>query len=233
VIVACVILAASQSPRSTAATPNGEPVSPTTRLVTLQVRTVHTTTFPSSATALNAGFRHPNLALTATPSVFFDAPVVQNDHQTGRSLTAVTAPPVTGLTAAPASAAIPAPVAAPTHAAAAAPAVQAAPTPSPVTAVLSTASGLPLRGQATLWGCVAALAYLTAYAAPGFDLECPADAQGHQATTTCISEHARCDSGRFIEIADPCPAAYMNEASNSWLVLGLSDAPIDPYGYCH
>ena len=83
-----------------------------------------------------------------------------------------------------------------------------------------------------MWGCAAALAYLTAYAAPGFDLECPANAQGHEATTTCISEHALCDMGRYIEIADPCPAAYMNEASNSWVLLGLSDAPIDPYGYC-
>jgi hypothetical protein len=33
-------------------------------------------------------------------------------------------------------------------------------------------------------------------------------------------------------IADPCPAAYMNEASNSWDLVGASDAPLDPYGYC-
>jgi hypothetical protein len=37
---------------------------------------------------------------------------------------------------------------------------------------------------------------------------------------------------RIIVIADPCPAAYMNEASNSWAMMGASDAPIDPYGSC-
>jgi hypothetical protein len=25
----------------------------------------------------------------------------------------------------------------------------------------------------------------------------------------------------------------MNEASNSWVILGDSNAVIDPYGYCH
>jgi hypothetical protein len=33
-------------------------------------------------------------------------------------------------------------------------------------------------------------------------------------------------------IADPCPNAYMNEASNSWALMGGSDAPLDPYGSC-
>jgi hypothetical protein len=37
---------------------------------------------------------------------------------------------------------------------------------------------------------------------------------------------------RIIVIADPCPNAYMNEASNSWVMTGASDAPIDPYGAC-
>jgi hypothetical protein len=36
----------------------------------------------------------------------------------------------------------------------------------------------------------------------------------------------------FIWIADPCPAAYMNEASNSWGIVGQSSAGIGPYGYC-
>lgn len=234
-IVACVLLAASQTSRSTATTPNAEAGPPTARLVALQVRTVHTTTFPTSATVLDADFRHPDLAVTATPSVFFNAPA----DQSRRSVTTEPAPPATvpPATVPPATVLATAPTAAPAPAASPVPAtvsaVQSTPTPNPVTTVLSVVNALPLRGQATLWGCVAALAYLTAYAAPGFDLECPANAQGHQATTTCISEHARCDSGRYIEIADPCPAAYMNEASNSWLVLGLSDAPIDPYGYCH
>ena len=48
----------------------------------------------------------------------------------------------------------------------------------------------------------------------------------------CASLHAPCDEQRVITIADPCPAAYMNEAANSWVLLGLSDDPIDPYGAC-
>ena len=35
-----------------------------------------------------------------------------------------------------------------------------------------------------------------------------------------------------IAIADACPQAYMNEASNSYVVTGTSDAAIDPYGSC-
>jgi hypothetical protein len=37
---------------------------------------------------------------------------------------------------------------------------------------------------------------------------------------------------RVIRIAEPCAAAYMNESSNSWVLLGITDAPIDPYGAC-
>jgi hypothetical protein len=29
-----------------------------------------------------------------------------------------------------------------------------------------------------------------------------------------------------------CPASWMNEASNSWVVLHLANLPIDPYGSC-
>jgi hypothetical protein len=80
--------------------------------------------------------------------------------------------------------------------------------------------------------CAAALAYLAAHAAPGFVSTCPHDAGGHQATTVCI-RIATCVPGTGqIWIADPCPAAYMNEASNSWVLMGESDAPWDPYGYC-
>jgi hypothetical protein len=93
-------------------------------------------------------------------------------------------------------------------------------------------TGLPVAGEATVSGCAAALAYLAAYAAPGFVFQCPAYAAGHQAATTCVTATSPCDAERFIEIADPCPAAYMNEASNSWMLLGVSDVPIDPYGYC-
>jgi hypothetical protein len=83
----------------------------------------------------------------------------------------------------------------------------------------------------TACGCAAALAFLATYSAPGFVFQCPGDALGHQAMT-CISEPGVCDNENLIAIADPCPAAYMNEASNSWVLTGASDAPIDPYGAC-
>ncbi len=82
------------------------------------------------------------------------------------------------------------------------------------------------------WGCQAALAYLAAHAAPGFSFACPGYAFGRQAMT-CMNDPPYCAAGEdVIVIADPCPAAYMNEASNSRVFSGLSDAPIDPYGYC-
>jgi hypothetical protein len=81
-------------------------------------------------------------------------------------------------------------------------------------------------------GCQAALAYLQSHAAPGFVAMCPHDAEGHQAETICDNA-PRCQPGTmFIYIADPCPAAYMNEASNSYVLIGQSNAPWDPFGYC-
>jgi hypothetical protein len=82
------------------------------------------------------------------------------------------------------------------------------------------------------YGCGPALAYLQAHAAPGFAFECPGFAQGHQAMT-CDNVAGVCPGAEVIVISTPCPAAYMNEASNSWVVLGESDAALDPYGYCH
>jgi hypothetical protein len=82
------------------------------------------------------------------------------------------------------------------------------------------------------WGCQAALAYLSDHAAPGFVASCPHYAGGHQATTMCVGP-PRCVPGtEYIWIADPCPAAYMNEASNSYVLTGQSTASWDPYGYC-
>jgi hypothetical protein len=236
-VVACVLLVASQSSRPTTATSSRQVAPPTAQLATLQSRTVHTPAFPATDSVVKVIFGHADFIVTSTPSPFFTAPSPQSsvpspplwlgDRQSGRSTTEAT-PPATVVAAAPATVT---PVASAVPAATAAPSAPVA-APSPVATTVSTAIGLPSRGEATVWGCTAALAYLTAYAAPGFDLECPAYAQGHEATTTCISEHSLCDLGRFIEIADPCPAAYMNEASNSWVLLGLSDASIDPYGSC-
>jgi len=88
-------------------------------------------------------------------------------------------------------------------------------------------ANLPPRG----YGCSAALSYLSGHAAPGFHFECPGDAEGHQAMT-CVNVAGICPGSRLIVINVPCAAAYMNEASNSWVLTGLRSAPIDPYGYC-
>ena len=80
-------------------------------------------------------------------------------------------------------------------------------------------------------GCAAALSYLSAYAYPGFTLECPGNALGREGMT-CLNEAGVCPGEAIIAIADACPAAYMNEASNSWVLEGQSTAPIDPYGTC-
>lgn len=88
--------------------------------------------------------------------------------------------------------------------------------------------------RAAVWGygCSDALAWLRQHAVPGFTFICPGYAQGRQAMT-CINVTGICPGQHLIVIHDPCPAAYMNEASNSWVLTGRSHAAIDPYGYCH
>ena len=78
------------------------------------------------------------------------------------------------------------------------------------------------------YGCRAALAYLALYANPAFGFECPGWAQGHQAMT-CLNIPGVCAGEDLIVIATPCPAAFENEAWNSW---HLYTGPIDPYGSC-
>lgn len=97
-----------------------------------------------------------------------------------------------------------------------APAAQAAPSAA------RTAAG---------YSCAAALSYLAAHAAPGFTFECPGNAMGRQAMT-CQNVAGVCPGARIIAIADPCPAAYMNEAFNSWVAEGRASGSFDPYGYC-
>jgi hypothetical protein len=97
-------------------------------------------------------------------------------------------------------------------------------TPPAVTTTVTEPSG---------YGCADALAYLAANASPEFTFECPGYADGH-AAMTCIN-NALCPGEHLIAIADPCAAAYMNEAynSNSWSdTLGEFTRPIDPYGSC-
>ena len=113
-------------------------------------------------------------------------------------------------------------------------------TPSvPTTTVPPAAPAAPAETAATPdaepsgYGCAAALAYLAANANPEFSLQCPGYADGHEAMT-CIN-NTSCPGEHLIAIADPCPAAYMNEAynSNSWSdSLGEFTRPIDPYGAC-
>jgi hypothetical protein len=102
------------------------------------------------------------------------------------------------------------------------------------TAVASKPSGATTQASSEPagYGCSDALAYLHAHAAPGFSFECPGYAEGHQAMT-CVNIAGLCPGAKLIAISTPCAAAYMNEASNSWVLSGKSDAPIDPYGYCH
>ncbi len=107
------------------------------------------------------------------------------------------------------------------------PRVAATPAPRPI--VRAQTVSAPVTSS---YGCGPAISYLSAHAAPGFHFECPGYALGHQAMT-CINVAGVCPGSHLIVISDPCQAAYMNEASNSWVLEGLRHAPIDPYGYCH
>jgi hypothetical protein len=106
--------------------------------------------------------------------------------------------------------------------------VVAAPAPV-VTPAPAKPSAAP--AQPSGYGCTAAIAYLQEHAAPGYTFECPGYAEGHQAMT-CVNVPGVCAGTKMIAISTPCAAAYMNEASNSWVLAGKSTAPIDPYGYC-
>ena len=109
-------------------------------------------------------------------------------------------------------------------------------TTPPALTPVATVPPAPARDTAVAvtsgYGCAAALAYLQAHAAPGFTFECPGWAEGHQAMS-CVDVAGVCPGAEVIAISTPCPAAYMNEASNSWVLLGESNASLDPYGYCH
>ena len=133
---------------------------------------------------------------------------------------------------------------APQHGPAAAPAAvaprPAAPAPAPTTTVPRPApaqvaasrlgQGAMVAANQSGWGCAAALAWLAGHSAPGYRFVCPGYAYGHQAMT--CNNTSICPGQRLIVIADPCPAAYMNEAHNSWILSGLTYGVIDPFGYC-
>ena len=157
----------------------------------------------------------PAAAVASTTAAPSDAPppTTTTTTSTTTTTTTTTLPPA------------PPPAPAPTPPPASTPAPAPPPPPPPAPAAL------PARGAATASGCTAALAYLAAYSAPGFAFQCPGYALGHEAMT-CINEPGACPGEDLIAIADPCAHAYMNEASNSWVLTGKSTAPIDPYGPC-
>ena len=96
-------------------------------------------------------------------------------------------------------------------------------TPPPPTTV-----ALPAPVVATT--CAEALAYLAAHQAPGFVDSCAdGSAFGHLGFT-CWNTAGMCPSGaKIIRIACPAPFVYMNEAHNSWTLIGQGSG-IDPYG---
>ena len=97
-----------------------------------------------------------------------------------------------------------------------------------VSAVLATTEPRPAPPAVTTT-CDDALAYLETHQAPGFVDDCgPGTAHGHYGFT-CWNVGGLCPGAKVIHIACPAPFVYMNEAHNSWAVVGRA-AGIDPYG---
>lgn len=141
--------------------------------------------------------------------------------ETTAPTTPATTPPTTPSTTTPPTTAAPPPRPAP------------APRQQAVASALQTRSTTPAApALASANTCGAALAYLGAHSAPGFRFECPGNALGHQAMT-CVDVAGVCPGYKLIVISVVCPASYMNEAHNSWILSGLTTGAIDPYGYCH
>jgi hypothetical protein len=106
-----------------------------------------------------------------------------------------------------------------------------APAPPPVTvAAPPPAPALPpVTTPAPEGDCGAALAYLAAHEAPGFVATCgPGTAFGHYGVA-CWNAVDCPDGQKIIHIACPLPFVYMNEAHNSWTLVG-GGSGIDPHG---
>jgi hypothetical protein len=170
------------------------------------------------------GARHTTHKKTALTAAALNEAAAAMTATIVKPITPPPAPPPPPVTTTTTTTAPPAPSPAPAPAPAAT--VAAAPAPA-----ASDPSVVPPVGQATAWGCGAALAYLQSYAAKGFTLECPGYALGREAMT-CVNQAGACPGSSVIAIADPCPQAYMNEASNSYVITGVADTPIDPCGAC-
>lgn len=78
--------------------------------------------------------------------------------------------------------------------------------------------------------CDDALRYLAAHQAPGFADHCgDGSAFGHYGYS-CWNVAGTCPNGaKIIHIACPAPFVYMNEAHNSWTLIGEGSG-LDPYG---
>lgn len=171
----------------------------------------HATTGATAASAASGRWSSPAIVRAVVPA----APVTTVAPPSATTAT-VLSPASTATVPSPASTVDAAPV----------PPVTAAPVP------VTTAAPVRVAAAQSSGGCAAALTYLTAHSAPGFRFECPGYALGRQAMT-CINISGVCPGEKLIAIAVACPASWMNEASNSWVLSGLASRPIDPYGYCH
>jgi hypothetical protein len=93
-----------------------------------------------------------------------------------------------------------------------------------------------------VWGCAAALAYLSRYIAAGFTYSCTGCDSCRPQAETYVSSPGH----GWVKINEPCPVAYRNEAANSqrwngnvgYQVILESDGKyhpywpnLDPYGY--
>jgi hypothetical protein len=109
-------------------------------------------------------------------------------------------------------------------------------TPSPLTAPpRSVATRVPVAPHPVAvaagdFGCAAALAYVAAHQAPGFVDLCRPHAASGGYGYTCVDHAPQCPGMKVIAIACPAPIVYKNEASNSLVLAGRSQAAIDPFG---
>jgi hypothetical protein len=114
---------------------------------------------------------------------------------------------------------------------------RAQPAPAPASAPVAIPNPPP-----DPWNCATGTAYMAAHAAPGFLVICPATVPPGAAALTAITQTSGLPQGGIfgaeivgaVLIADTtCGAAWMNEASNTWVLTGQSSAPIDPFGPCY
>lgn len=101
--------------------------------------------------------------------------------------------------------------------------------PAPAPVVAPPPPVVAASAPAVATSCADALAYLAAHQAPGFSDSCAdGSAFGHLGVT-CVNQPGMCEGRRYIHIACPAPFVYMNEAHNSWTLIGQGSG-IDPYG---